>query len=128
MFKIVLQGGSFALTVVFVLWVLFKGEPKYREMIEKIEGKHESAIQRITDTFKMTVDSILKSHELIVAQITKECREERREWGDMVRKEGELNRKNRHDTINQIQDLVARAYSEGKDRAQDGGSGLHKPI
>jgi hypothetical protein len=95
-FKVILNNGFMAL---FVTWVLFKGEPRYREMIDRMETKHESTIAGIMDT-----------HEKVLAALHRECREERKEIMAAIVREGELNRESRHEAHNSMVAAIAEVY------------------
>lgn len=47
-FKVILQGGSFGLLAIFVVWVLFRGAPMLQTMLEKISNDHKSTVAIIT--------------------------------------------------------------------------------
>lgn len=48
MLKVILQGGSFGLLAIFVIWVLFRGAPMLQTMLEKISTDHKATVAIIT--------------------------------------------------------------------------------
>lgn len=119
--KVVINGGSFALIVVFVLHYIFKAEPKTRDAIDKLESRHQDqvalqakeykeTINKIVAEHKDTVKIITDSHERLVQSMLKECREERKEMMITMSKEAELNRVSRHDIAEKFQEAVTEMH------------------
>lgn len=121
MFKFIVNGGSFALIVLFFVWLLFSGEPKYRAMMIAISANHEAAISKVIsnaadgaakmheamakmqETFTGALRDQQRSHESEVAKMQdefrtaldaqeKQCRSERKEWLEAIREEAAMNR------------------------------------
>lgn len=140
LFKTVVQGGSFAVVVLLVLWALFKGEPQYRALIEKIQdnhtkqveainNSHQLAIDRLVTEHRASIEAILRSHKATVEKLSEECRQERQEWMEQVLKEGELNRESRHDLVNKMAAIVAGQYNKLRESSEQGtGSKLHRKL
>lgn len=107
--KIVLNNGFMAL---FAVWVLFRGEPKYRETVTTLNSKNAALIKAMSEDFRNTITAMALAHqtalttvskefkEMLVSQ-QKECREERTEMtmravaaqlrdSDLRHKQGEL--------------------------------------
>ncbi len=93
--KVAINFGSFAVVVILVIHHLFRGEPNNRKMIEKITEDNREAIKNMCE-----------SYERIISNLTKECREERREDKILIEKQGELDRVSRHDQAKLLQDCV----------------------
>lgn len=119
--KVVINGGSFALIVVFVLHYIFKAEPKTRDALEKLEARHQEQVAQQARDYKETVNKIVvehketvkiitDSHERLVNNMLKECREERKEMMITLTKEAELNRVSRHDIAEKFQEAVAEMH------------------
>jgi hypothetical protein len=99
MFKLVIQGGSFAVLIMILIWAMFKLEPRIREMMEK----KDEVIQTIAKTFgetqqktitelKIMIESLTKTAEETHARKDSECRGERKEMMDTITGEMKLNR------------------------------------
>ena len=129
MFKAVVQGGSFALVVLLFCWILFRLEPRIREMIEKKDAMHADTIKAITEASAATIQKTVTENRTLVEGIlnkfattaetaARECREERKEWMEAFQREGELNRKARHELANRMTEAMATAYAT-RDRDRD---------
>lgn len=86
MVKVVLNGGSFGLLAIIVIWLLFKGGPMFVAAIDKLGEDHKATVSTIVVgqekqaiENKEAVETLVKEHTAVVTAINKECREERRE-------------------------------------------------
>lgn len=157
LFRTVVQGGSFAVLVLILVWGIFRLEPRVRETMEKKDvllaqtiqhtvTEANTAVKEVGQQFAETckqmnadnaqklnailtenrtlIDGIIKRHDEQILKIAQECREERKEWiatvvkememtRERLEKEGDLNRKSRHDFANQIQQIAHEIYQEG---------------
>lgn len=131
MFKLIVQSGSFGLIVLLICWVLFRLEPRIREMIEKKDQLNAETIKSVaanaSETIQKTISENRQLVETLLTRFTEatdkaasECRDERKEWMEVVQRESELNRKARHDLANQIQALIAEAYSRNRNKGGNG--------
>lgn len=153
LFRTVVQGGSFAVLVLILVWGIFRLEPRVRETMEKKDSLQAETIQHMvtesantqketTRQFaeacaKMMVESrlametIIKRHDEQVLKLTQECKEERKEWVDAMgkeleslrirmEKEGDMNRKSRHDFADQIQKILGDVLEKGEERGRKG--------
>lgn len=121
-FKIILNGGSFAMLILIFCWALFKLEPRIREMMEKKDAEHNATVKLIVEQHRLSMEKMIEKFADSIERKDKECREERKEWqgimtkeGDqnraLIAKEGELNRQSRHDIAREMQRIVAEIYS-----------------
>jgi hypothetical protein len=85
--KVLLNNGFMA---IFVLWVLFRGEPKYREVVIKLNANNAAVMKAMSEdfrrtledmrrTFSETIDLVSGKFESIIGNLHRECREERAE-------------------------------------------------
>lgn len=147
-----LQGGAFAVLVFIIVWQTIRREPREKEAAEKKDALHAEVIQKSVTTFgeavqkvvaecasvmreqmeqhRKMVELLLQQHQERSAAERKECREERKEWAenmkkeglenrDLILREGELNRKSRTDFVNQIQRAMEQVLEEGKERRRE---------
>lgn len=119
MFRLILNGGSFALIVFLIIWALFKLEPNLRGMMEKKDLLNSQTIQKIIDGQTAQVQELVKTFSAMVQKANDDCREERKDWADAMAKEMKMNRESRHDLVNQVQRVIAEAYTKAKDERKD---------
>lgn len=50
--KLILQGGSFGLMAIIVVWMLFYGAPMLKAAVESKDKNHTDAFERITTKFE----------------------------------------------------------------------------
>lgn len=97
-FKVILQGGSFGLLAIAVVWMLYYGAPMIRDTLKSLSASHESVETRLMDKLEMLgnkIDSISNHHTTQVATIVGEhtrvvqnmdanCREERLQMARLI--------------------------------------------
>lgn len=102
--KVIINGGSFALIAVGVVWMLFYGVPAIQKAFTVVEEKHAA-----------TIASIEAQHTASLAQHRAECREERREAESRFRAEREgdraADRQQKMEVIDKFKDSLARIES-----------------
>lgn len=102
--KIVLNNGFM---VVFCTWVLFRGEPKYREAITTINAKNAATVKAMSEDYRNTIDgmravyaqtieTVTSKFESIIQSMQRECREERKEILQKMLENDEKDRQARH--------------------------------
>lgn len=127
-FKIVLNNGFMAL---FVLWVLFRGEPKHREMITAMSQANSAALTALsTDsrntleamrtTFAQTIATVSARMEGIIETMHKECREERNDILTRMLTNEEKDREARHKQAETFQQAVAEIHEMYVSRYNNG--------
>lgn len=142
-FKLIVNGGSFALIVLMFVWLLFKGVPDHRAAVVQMTTDLRVAIEREATAQERQAEEYRKSMQLVcdtfsaaLAKQFEECREERREmmkdFEAAIKEEFELNRETRHQTANTVQKAIIEMYKgrdrDRNDRNEGGGSKGHKPI
>lgn len=126
---LVLQYGSFGVVVLIFMWIMFKVAPQTAQAVEKKEAafldtltKRDAAsaelLRQLITENRALLDLLTKRHDEHSREMAKECREERKEWVELVMREGELNRKARHDFANQIKGLMTEVLEEGIERGR----------
>lgn len=116
--KIVLNNGFMAL---FVVWVLFRGEPKYRETLLAINSKNAALIKAMSDdarhtiesmreTFAATIETVSTKFEGIIKTMHGECREERRDLMDRMLANEDKDREARHKQGNDFMRALAEIH------------------
>lgn len=91
--KVALQGGMFAVWMIFIWWLLFHGAPMLKVIFESMNK---------------TIERLAEQHRLAADRKEVECREERRELAERYASEREKDRNARHDANNQLQVMIGR--------------------
>lgn len=113
--KIALNNGFMLL---FAVWVLFRGEPKYREAVTKIAAANASAIKALSEdnrhtldamraAFAETVETVSAKFESIITGMHKECREERNDILTRMLANDDKDREARHKQGDLFQKAIA---------------------
>ncbi len=109
-FQNIVQGGSFALIVLLACWIMFRLEPRIREMIEKKDALHAETVAHIVTTGREQVEMMVTRFTEMIQKSHDDCREERRDSTETMQKEMKLNREARHDDSNKLQEAVVELY------------------
>lgn len=67
--KVILQGGSFGLLAIAVVWMLYYGAPMIRETIKALGESHEAVVMRLTDKIEASDHEHTRQLELIAERI-----------------------------------------------------------
>jgi len=94
-FKLITNGGSFAVLVFIALWVMLKVVPMIKDTLEQVSSDSHAAIVALG-----------VAHQEALEQQGKECREERREMMETAAVEREEDRKSRHDLADKMQNII----------------------
>lgn len=108
--KTIIQGGSFAVLVTILVWIMFKLEPRMSGMISDKDKQHAATIEKITENNRLANEAMVAQFVAMVQQAHADCREDRKERDELLAKEGKLNREARHDAANQLQRVVIDLY------------------
>lgn len=121
MFQNIVQGGSFALIVLFGCWLMFRVEPRNREdsnkkdernaeSAEKKDTTHAETIKTIVESSERRVEVLINKFAEMVQKAHDDCREERRDTTETMQKEFKLNREARHDDADKMAAVVSEFY------------------
>lgn len=88
LFKLIMNGGSFALMALFVVWILFKASPILKESLEKKDAAHNATILAMAADHRTTMTAMAEAHRTSIATLAaefraslaemhRECRDER---------------------------------------------------
>lgn len=116
--KLIINGGSFAVLVVIVLWVMFRASPENTATIKSITTDHRNTIESMARGFETTVHTLVREFGIALSTqaqqsrderivLSKECREERNQMQARVEAERLLDRQARHNDANKLQEIVA---------------------
>lgn len=94
-----------------------------------VMAENRAVIERLVTENRALLDTLSSRHENQVKEAAKECREERREWMETIKtementrermeKEGDLNRKSRHEFADKIQRMLTEVLKEGEERGE----------
>lgn len=78
-FKVILNGGSFGLLAIIVVWLLWKGAPAIQDAVIRLGEDHKSVVMSLNTANKCAIEYLAQAHKDAVAALVKDCREERRE-------------------------------------------------
>lgn len=108
--KTIIQGGSFAVLVTILVWIMFKLEPRMSKMITDKDALHAATVEKITEQGRLANEAMVAQFVAMVEKAHADCREDRKERDELLAKEFKLNREARHDVANQMQRVVIELY------------------
>ncbi len=109
--KTIVQGGSFAVLVVILVWIMFKLEPRMSSMISTKDAEHAATIAKIVEESRVATEALVTRLTDMVQKAHDDCREDRKERDDMMAKESKMNRDARHDDADKWTATVAEMYN-----------------
>ncbi len=72
--KLVLNGGSFGLMAIFVVWVLFRASPALQSSIEKMNADHDATVKAMAADYRTSLTATADAHKTAIATLAAEFR------------------------------------------------------